>query len=261
MSTPESTAAFAEEIGGDAADRVAAWVLAKGLAGMGELALLQGFCTRCREAGIDLARGMAIIDTLHPVYEGRVFRWRAEGREENAVVEFGPTNQGDQAEDNWRRSTFFHLMETGGSELRRRLGAGDPLDFFQLDELARDGLTDYFIMVNRFASDGVIGEMDCVYTQWTTTRPAGFGDDDLAALRRLVPSLALALKCASLARIAGTLVEVYLGHDAGRRVLGGRMRRGVAEQINAVLWFSDLRSYTTISDSAAPDEIIPMLND
>ena len=35
----------------------------------------------------------------------------------------------------------------------------------------------------------------------------------------LVPMLALAVKCVSLARIAGTLVETYLGRDAGRRVL------------------------------------------
>ena len=80
-------------------------------------------------------------------------------------------------------------------------------------------------------------------------------------LRRLVPILALSIKSASLARIAGTLVEVYLGRDAGQRVLSGRIQRGVAEPISAVLWFSDLRGFTRITDSAAPDEIIPMLND
>ena len=80
-------------------------------------------------------------------------------------------------------------------------------------------------------------------------------------MRRLVPSLALAIKCASLARIAGTLVEVYLGRDAGQRVLKGRISRGVAERIHAVLWYSDLRGYTSITDTAPPGEIIPLLND
>ena len=83
----------------------------------------------------------------------------------------------------------------------------------------------------------------------------------MTALRTLVPQLALAIKCASLTRIAGTLVEVYLGHDAGQRVLSGRISRGVADRINAVLWFSDLRGYTAITDTAAPDEVIPLLND
>ena len=44
-------------------------------------------------------------------------------------------------------------------------------------------------------------------------------------------------------------------------MLSGRILRGVAEWINTALWYSDLRGYTTISDSAAPQEIIPLLND
>jgi adenylate cyclase len=71
----------------------------------------------------------------------------------------------------------------------------------------------------------------------------------------------LAMKSASLSRIAGTLVETYLGRDAGRKVLAGSIRRGVADRIEAVLWFSDLRNYTRISDSAEPEQIIPLLNE
>ena len=145
--------------------------------------------------------------------------------------------------------------------MRRRIGAGDPADFVTLQEFQAEGETDYVAFVHRFAKDRVIGEMDCVYSQWTTRHPQRFSDADLAALRRLVPSLALAIKCASLARIAGTLVEVYLGRGAGERVLSGRISRGIAERINAVLWFSDLRGYTTIADTTSPDEIIPLLND
>jgi adenylate cyclase len=41
----------------------------------------------------------------------------------------------------------------------------------------------------------------------------------------------------------------------------GRIARGVAEKIGAVLWLSDLRGYTQLSDSAPPEEIIPLLDD
>ena len=41
----------------------------------------------------------------------------------------------------------------------------------------------------------------------------------------------------------------------------GRISRGVTERIKAVLWFSDLRGSTGISESITPDEIIPFLND
>jgi adenylate cyclase len=76
-----------------------------------------------------------------------------------------------------------------------------------------------------------------------------------------MPFLGLAIKAASLGRIAETLVETYLGRDAGRRVLRGRIARGVADRIEAVLWFSDLRNYTRISDASPPEQIIPLLND
>ena len=44
-------------------------------------------------------------------------------------------------------------------------------------------------------------------------------------------------------------------------MLQGRIARGVADRIKTVLWFSDLRNYTRISDSAPPETIIPFLND
>ena len=65
----------------------------------------------------------------------------------------------------------------------------------------------------------------------------------------------------SLGRVAATLVDVYLGHQTGRRVLQGQMSRGVAERIHAALWYSDLRDFTSISEQIPPEEIIPLLND
>jgi adenylate cyclase len=236
------------------------WLVEAGLAGASETELLHGFGERCNGTGIALSRAILIVDTLHPIHEGRAFRWRADGGEQRTVVEYGPSNVGEAAA-NWQRSPFFRLVETGASELRRSIAAGDPLDFPVLQELKAEGHTDYFALVHRFGAASVIGEMDCVYSSWMTSRLSGFTESDVAALRRVVPLLALAIKCVSLARIARTLVEVYLGHDAGERVLSGRISRGVADRISAVIWFSDLRGYTTITDTAPPDEIIPLLND
>jgi adenylate cyclase len=122
-------------------------------------------------------------------------------------------------------------------------------------------MTEYLALVHRFAAEGVIGDMDCVYSSWASDAPDGFGDGAIAALRRLAPFLNLSIKSAALARMAGTLVETYLGRDPGRRVMQGRIARGVAEKIDAVLWLSDLHGYTSISDSVPPEAIIPLLND
>jgi adenylate cyclase len=122
------------------------------------------------------------------------------------------------------------------------------------------GLTDYVAIISRFAAAGVIGEMDAVYTSWATRAPGGFSDGQIETPSRLVPYLALAIKSVALARMTGTLMETYLGRDAGQRVLAGRIVRGVAERIDAVIWFSDLRGFTHITDTA-PQQVIPLLND
>jgi adenylate cyclase len=50
--------------------------------GTSESALLHGFAERAVAAGVPLARATALIDTLHPIHEGRVFRWRADGTQD-----------------------------------------------------------------------------------------------------------------------------------------------------------------------------------
>jgi adenylate cyclase len=240
---------------------LACWITEAGLAGESETAILDGFCRRAAATGLPIARAMLVIDTLHPVYEGRVFRWRDDAPEGGTqLIEYGPSTEGEVA-DTWRRSVFFYMVEQGISLVRRRFIDGDPADFGTFDSPRDEGMTDVVALITRFAAPGVIGEMDCVYSYWATDRPRGFEDWQVEALTGLMPTLALSIKCVSLARIAGTLVETYLGNDAGRRVLGGLIRRGVAERISAVLWYSDLRDFTRITDRAAPEQTIPLLND
>jgi adenylate cyclase len=239
--------------------KLASWLAKAGLEGRTETALVEGFCSRAVAGGLPLARVMLLVDTLHPIHEGRAFRWEKE-KPEATLTEYGRTAEGEAAE-RWRTSPLYRLLTSGESLLRLRVTAETEVEFPSFAEFREAKFTDYVAIINRFAEDGVIGEMDCVYSYWTTDRAEGFSDDEIGALKRLTPFLGLAIKAASLARIAETLVETYLGRDAGRRVLRGRIERGVTDRINTVLWFSDLRNYTRISETSAPEEIIPLLND
>jgi adenylate cyclase len=278
---------------------LSAWLTQAGLAGTPETDIVSGFCDRCAAAGIPLGRAHVFIDTLHPVHEGRLFRWGC-GPNESPMHEYGRTSLEGlnapgpvghfvqqaihlaaatggthvmvdksvghsvsldvQATDVWRRSPFFNMVQTGDAVLRRRLAPDTKDEFSLLPEWFAAGMTDYVAIITRFAAEGIIGEMDAVYSSWATTAPEGFSDGQIAALERIVPYLALAIKSVSLARMIRTLMETYLGRGAGQRVLSGRIVRGIAERIDAVVWFSDLRGFTRITD-AAPEQVIPLLND
>ncbi len=240
---------------------VAAFTVRAGIAGKDEATLLRLFCERVVEAGLPLSRALVIIDTLHPVHEGRVFQWRSEVSGESEIREYGRTSGDNEAAANWRRSPFFHMLEQGLSSLHRRLGPETDEEFAALRNHRAEGRTGWLALIDRFRPGAAIGEMDCIYSAWGTDRPGGFADGDVQALERLVPALGLAAKSASLARIAETLVETYLGRDAGRRVLSGKIERGVADRIEAVLWFSDLRGFTAIAGACQPDQVLPLLND
>src|SRR5258708_3579190 len=236
------------------------WLVSQGLAGLRENDLVRGFCERCRASGLDLSRGLVFIDTLHPIFEGRGFRWNDTESNESDIFEYGSTNEGDAAQ-NWRRSTFYHLLEHGHAEIRIDLVDCAKLDFSMIDDLAAKGHNHFTALVHRVGEAGTMGQIDCFYSYWVTRRDEGFGALGLAALRDLVPVLGLAIKSAAQADITRTLGRVYLGRDAAEQVLRGKIARGVTERINAVLWFSDLRGSTAISESIEPGEIIPFLND
>ena len=234
------------------------WLVSQGLTGLPENDLIRGFCERCCAAGLDLSRSLVFIDTLHPIFEGRGFRWNDSETNEADSFEYGPTGENDEG---WRRSVFYHMLEGGHDELRLDLADPSALRFSRVPELIENGHRHMLGFVHRFGESGALGQMDCFYSYWLTRRDGGFNDRELEALRDLVPVLGMVVKSAQQVDIVRTLGRVYLGRDASERVLHGKISRGITEQINAVLWFSDLRGSTSITESIPPDEIIPFLND
>jgi adenylate cyclase len=249
---------------------VSAWLTQAGLGGMPETGIVSGFCERCVAVGLPLDRAHLFIDTLHPVHEGRLIRWGF-GPDESPLLEYGRTSpealaatgqnpQDVESAGRWLKSPFHKMLQEGESLFRMRLGDPAAREYSLLPDWFAAGLTDYVAIIVSFAPDGIVGEMDCIYSSWATRAPEGWRDANIAALSRLAPYLALAIKSVSLVRMTRTLMETYLGGGAGGRVLSGRIVRGIAERIDAVVWFSDLRGFTRITD-AAPEHVIPMLND
>src|ERR1700759_2469607 len=118
--------------------RLMNWLVSQGLQGLSENDLIRGFCERCRAGGLDVSRGLVFIDTLHPIFEGRGFRWNDTATNESDAFEYGPSDQGDNAE-RWRSSVFYHMLENNLEELPLDLNHEDSHKFGWIDDLTEKG--------------------------------------------------------------------------------------------------------------------------
>ncbi|HUC67005.1 MAG TPA: adenylate/guanylate cyclase domain-containing protein [Stellaceae bacterium] len=242
------------------------WAVAAGLSGTGTEALFDGFCQRLVAAGVPLWRAFAATPTLHPQWSGYSYTWR---RELNAIRP-GSWDRMEGLATTMRNSPFAHLLSeprstTPGSHdvrtMRRRLAGPEALlDFPVLVEFAAAGATDYVATTIGF-HDGDPSYGTGVGYSFITQRQDGFVDDDLTLLRAVLPAISLAMMSNAAHTIAASLLAAYLGGDAARRVHAGAIGRGSVESIHAVLWYADLRGFTSIADGTEGAVVIELLDD
>lgn len=221
-------------------------------AGMYETAesFFQAFAEQQVASGIPVFRQTAFLRTLHPQVVGRTLVWKR-GRPSVDVVAIP---HGMRETPQFASSPFAPLMEGAGA-VRRRLDLPDPpRDFPILDEIRAEGATDYVALPLAF-TNGFLN-----FLTWATDEKGGFRTEQLDRLYALLPLLSLRLELLVRRELTGGLMEIYLGHDAGRRVLDGAIRRGEGRSLEAVIWLSDLRDFTARSDRTAQDRMVELLN-
>jgi adenylate cyclase len=211
--------------------------------------IVQGICERVRAAGLPIDRVAFFLWTLHPQYAGVALFW------DGAKVTMDHGVHGFQQTGVYRNSPAARITE-GERVIRRRLAEPDcALDFPVLEELRGQGMTDY-VMAEVLFSGGVRNSVSL-----TTRRAGGFSDHDIAEVQKLLHPFALIMENFNNRDLARTLLETYLGRISGSRVLEGQIKRGDGEQLEAVIWFSDLRDSTPLSRSLGERRFLELLND
>jgi adenylate cyclase len=243
------------------------WAVDQGLRGIAAEALFDGLCQRLVIAGVPLWRAFAGMRTLHPQWAGYSYTWR---RDINAIqpAQFA---RGDEYEQDLLNSPFASLIRQWktattegdpGWRLRRHLvGPEAQLDFPVLKELAAAGATDYFAQVVGFGAGGDPSRGTGIGYSFATDRAGGFREDDLLLMQAMLPATSLTIMAHATHTIAAGLLEAYLGSDAGQRVHAGAVVRGSVESIRAVLWYADIRGFTTITDGSPGPVVIEMLDE
>ncbi len=234
------------------------WIVSAALAGADEIEVVAGVCHQLSSAGVALVRSSIVTNLLDPTIDARAVRWN---RGEGAVEEAFPRTD-DPASEEWMRSPFFFLIESRQPSFRRRLDATYCAgEFPMLDDFRDQGVTDYLAFARRVGERVLLGEGEGMVASWTTDAPAGFSDEQVEMLAEIMPVLTLAFILRTTNRAARALITTYLGTDAAERVLAGNIVRGRAQAIRAVVWFSDLVSFTRLSDTLSSDVLLALLND
>ena len=224
------------------------WLIDGARSAMNPSRMMSETCERMVAAGLPLWRVGVFVRTLHPDIYGRNFVWKP-----GAEVEIGSVDFKILESPDFHTSPLIIVFQQG-LEVRARMD--DPLSkrFPIIEELRTEGVTDYIALPLTFI-DGTVNA-----SSWTTKQPGGFTDEQLAALRKIVTPLARVIEIISLTRTAASLLDTYVGNRAGERILGGQIRRGHTETMNAAIWLSDLRGFTALSDRLPAETIVDILN-
>jgi adenylate cyclase len=202
-------------------------------------------------AGFPVLRVNLRGGTLHPQFLGATYVWwRSSAQTQeimitHEVADLVPPEQNPV------------MRVAGGETLRRRLeGPEARLDFPILLDLKARGATDYFAL----PVGGAFGPF-AYMAAYVTDRPGGFSEREIADLAAVSERLSIVADMNSQRQIAENVLKAYLGPQTGRKVLAGQIRRGSGEEITAVLWSSDLRRFTQMSDQLEGEHVIGILND
>ena len=147
--------------------------------------LMSETCERLVAAGLPLYRVGVFVRTLHPDIYGRNFIWRPGAEVEMGTVDF------NILESPAFMNSPLMIVFTEGKEVRGRLEDLQGSRFSIFDDLRAEGVTDYIALPLHF-TDGLSHA-----SSWTTRQPGGFTDQQVAALRALVPALARDSRAAS----------------------------------------------------------------
>lgn len=224
------------------------WLLRAPHVDDGGVSFMHGLVEQLRGRGLPLWSCNFSLMTKHPELVWRTVQWTEDG----GVKTIERSREG-LLRPYFTASPFARLRQ-GVPELRVRLDPG-PLPFPICEDLRARGATDYFAQALPFCT-GEIG-----HVSWATRAPDGFSEEAVSALRDLTAALGQRLELESAYYATGALLEVYLGRNAGRRVVEGGFRRGTGELIDAAIWFCDLRGFTMLSDERTPEVVVQTLDE
>ncbi|MEP0154780.1 DUF427 domain-containing protein [Pseudophaeobacter sp.] len=210
----------------------------------------KAFAEKLLEQGVNLSRLSVLAWSLHPQIAGKTFTWQ---KATNEVTTYAPSYE-IYEHPAYNASPLRHVSKGLGG-VRHRIDTEDSDDAFPiLSDLRAAGATDYVAMPLPF-SDGRINVLTVA-----SDHPNGFSTANLGLIFECSAVVARYYEVFMQRENAQSLLETYVGKRTGERVLGGKIRRGEGDEIDAAIMFCDLRGSTLLEEQLGRHDYIKLLN-
>ena len=202
------------------------------------------------QQGIALSRLSVMIWSLHPMIVGKNYTWT---RGEDEITTLAPSYE-IHSHPAFLNSPLRHVANGKGG-VRQKIGTDYRDNSFPIiEDLRASGATDYVAMPLTF-SDGRRHVLTL-----TSDRAGGFSTADLGLVFECASVIGRFYEVFMQRENAQVLLETYVGKRTGARVLGGDIRRGDGDDIDAAIMFCDLRDSTALEERLGRVEYIALLN-
>ncbi len=202
------------------------------------------------ESGIAISRMSAMIWSLHPMIAGKNYIW-TRGVEE--ITTFAPSYE-LYDHPSFINSPLSHVSQGLGG-VRQKLDVPEgEMQFPIMKDLKDEGATDYVAMP-LFFSNGQVNVLTL-----TSDHPKGLTTANLGLIFEVSSVISRFFEVFTQKENAQSLLETYVGRRSGARVLGGEIRRGDGDEIDAAIMFCDLRGSTRLEEELGRDAYIELLN-
>ncbi len=209
-------------------------------------------CELLRGRGVPLERFQLGFDLQHPLLRVGVADWTPQ---EGGRFEVVPWEGSQTREDQFAVSPVRPLRYGEADEVRLALGDPEQVRPFPLARrLAAEGFTEYLAL----ALD--VGARRPAAMSFSTRRAGGFDPRHAVALKTAAWAYQAIARGFRWRALCDTIARTYIGPDTGPRVLDGAIRRGDVTRREAVVWFSDLRGFTQLSEALGACELVGVLN-
>ncbi len=214
--------------------------------------LLPALAHAMRGEGMPVARLGLQLMTQHPTIRATTLYWYAGPPER---LERFDRPYGTELLPQYALSPIAAIIEHGEGEIHLPMARLSPPWAYPVQaDFATQGVTDYLAFPLTFTV-GRLGVLTVL-----TDAPGGFAPRRLDQIRGALPLLTALIEREAQKQRAENLLNTYVGRRTGARILAGEVRRGTGATLNAVLWVSDLRGFTALSDRLPREELIALLN-